>query len=376
MKNGEKRNAVFTIVFLTSIIGIFTLADFFGSDRLFSEKENRLLAQKPVFSRTALWNGSYTADWEDYLTDQFVGRDKWIRIKTETDIALQRKEINGVYLGSNGYLLEQHLPQDYSRVKIEKKLTLLKRLVDGWDATVMLVPTADNILTDKLPANAPYFDQQEFLAEVKATVGEANYVDVYGALEEKKEEAIYYKTDHHWTSLGAYYGYRAWAEQKGIVRYPYNTAILETVSEDFEGTLQAKINLDWGKDRIQYFPETTMRTVKIVYDRQTEADSFYQESYLETKNQYGFFLDDNHALAEIDTGRPGKGTLVILKDSYANCMIPLLAPHYSKICVVDTRYYRGSLEGLMQEYEQADGEQPELLILYNCIHFLENFVYT
>ena len=119
-----------------------------------------------------------------------------------------------------------------------------------------------------------------------------------------------------------------------------------------------------------------MRTVKIVYDRQTEADSFYQESYLETKNQYGFFLDDNHALAEIDTGRPGKGTLVILKDSYANCMIPLLASHYSKICVVDTRYYRGSLEGLMQEYEQADGEQPELLILYNCIHFLENFVYT
>ena len=102
MKNGEKRNAVFTIVFLASIIGIFTLADFFGSDRLFSEKENRLLAQKPVFSRTALWNGSYTADWEDYLTDQFVGRDKWIRIKTEAGIALPRKEINGVYLGSNG----------------------------------------------------------------------------------------------------------------------------------------------------------------------------------------------------------------------------------------------------------------------------------
>ncbi len=370
---GEKANAIFTITILAGMILLLTAADVLKRDSTFSETENRLLAQRPEFSREELWSGAYTAEMEKYLTDQFVSRNKWIAVKTMTDIALQRRELNGVYLGKDGYLIEQHLPEEYPPELIKKRLSLLENLVEKWDARVMLVPTADNILSDKLPACAPYFDQKEFLDRVAEAVGSEHYVDVYTALTAHAEEEVYYRTDHHWTSLGAFYGYQAWAEAAGKEAFLYSTEGMETVAEDFLGTLHSKINLEWQKDSIRYFPETGKLPVSVTYDMRTTVDSLYSPLYLKTKNQYGFFLDDNHALVEIEVQNGKENMLFVIKDSYANCLIPFLTPHYGKICVLDLRYYSGRLTELMEKYKAED---MEVLVLYNCVHFLENFVYT
>lgn len=370
---GEKANAIFTIMIPAGILLLLTAADFLNPDRTFSETENRLLARQPEFSQEELWSGAYTADMEAYLTDQFVGRDKWIAVKTMTDIALQRRELNGVYLGRDGYLIEQHLPEEYPAELIERRLALLEKLVERWDARVMLVPTADNVLTDRLPAYAPHFDQRAFLDRVEETVGTEHYVDVYTALQAHEEEELYYRTDHHWTSLGAFYGYQAWAEATGKEPCPYRVEAMETVSENFQGTLQSRINLEWRRDSIRYFPETEELPVSVTYDTQTAADSLYAPAYLATKNQYGFFLDDNHALVEIEVQNGKEDVLFVIKDSYANCLIPLLTPHYGRICVLDLRYYNGRLTELLEKYGEQD---MDVLVLYNCVHFLEDFVYT
>ena len=367
----NKKNAIFTIAFIASVIFIFTLIDVFHGDRIFSETENRLLAVKPKFSVETLLSGSYTADYEKYLTDQFVGRDKWIRLKTETDILLQKQEVGGVYLAKNHYLIEQHLPEDYPSEEVEKKLELLEKLTKEWDTTVMLVPTADIILADKLPSNAPCYDQSALLEQVSEILDEGQYVNVYQVLKEHSGEEIYYRTDHHWTSLGAYYGYLAWAQAMGEEPYPYDPAAMTTVTEEFLGTLHSKVNLDWQPDSIQYFPETARTNVKVVYDLQTETDTLYEEKYLETKNKYGFFLDDNHAIVEITTSQKNGKMLFVLKDSYANCLIPLLTAHYERIYVVDLRYFNGRLFSLMETVEPEGG--MDVLVLYNCIHFLEEF---
>ena len=369
----EKRNAIFTIAFLASIILIFTTVDFLHGDRVFSETENRVLASKPNFSAQALFFGSYTSDYEKYVTDQFVGRDKWIYLKTMTDIALQKNVVNGVYLSADNYLIEQHLPQDYTQEQIDKKLTLLETLVQKWDARVMLVPTADNILLDKLPSNALRYDETSLLEQVADLVGESRYVDAYTVLKAHSSEDIYYRTDHHWTSLGAYYGYLAWAEACGEEPYEYDPAGLVTVSREFLGTLHSKINLNVKPDSIQYFPETVMQPTVVTYDFEQETDTLYEESYLDTKNKYGFFLDDNHAFIEISTPYSNGKTLFVLKDSYANCFVPLLLTHYEKIYMMDLRYYNGKLFNLMEEYEPDEG--MDVLVLYNCIHFLEDFSY-
>ena len=375
----EKRNALMTIIVISVIILIFTAADFMHGDRIFSETENRVLASRPRFSRESLLSGQYTRDYEEYVTDQFVSRDKWIKIKTWTDMALQKKLIGGVYLGKDGYLIEQHLPEDFTEEQEEQKLKLLEGLVRDWDARVMLVPTADNVLTDKLPEFAPAFDQKAFLERVRERVGEENYIDVYWTLREHWQEEIYYRTDHHWTSLGAYYGYQAWAEHENRLKTVYRPESMETVSENCLGTLHSRINIDMPGEKIQYFPLTAQRPVTVTYDLQKQTDTLYEESYLDTKNQYGFFLDDNHAFIQIDTCFHNGRSLFVIKDSYANCFIPLLTSHYEHIYVLDMRYYNGRLYSLMEQYlpdGTEGGEMADVLVLYNCIHFLEDFKYV
>lgn len=369
----EKWNAIFTTGIIGAIILIFTVADWLTGTRTFSDTENRILAAKPEFSWNELFYGSYTEDYEDYVTDQFVSRDKWIGIKTNMDIALQKKEINGVYLGEDDYLIEQHHPGDYSKELEDVRIASLKELVDGWNAKVMLVPTADNILTDKLPAYAVYYDQAAFLERVKAEVGEEHYVDVYSALKERAGEQIYYRTDHHWTSLGAYYGFLAWADRTQQIPYPYDVEKMVTVSDNFQGTLHSKINIPGAMDEIRIFPETEYRPVKINYDYVKMSDTLYEDRYLDTKNQYGYFVDDNHALLEIDTGWKNGKTIFVIKDSFANCFIPLLTNQYEKIYVLDLRYFNGKLFDFMEACEPENG--MDVLVLYNCIHFLEDFKY-
>lgn len=368
----EKKSAIISICFISFVILVFTLADLIRQDRVFSETENKVLASRPEFAWDALFFGDYTADMENYLTEQFVGREKWITMKTSVDIALGRREINGVYLGTDGYLMEQHLPEQFTPIQEMKKIALLEKLVQEWNASVMLVPTADTVLWDRLPANAPCYDQVHFLEQVVQRIGEGHYIDVYTVLREHAKEEIYYRTDHHWTSLGAFYGYQAWAEAMGG-KGDYDPADLEAVTEDFLGTLHSKVNLNLKAEAIRYFPETAAHPLKVTYDLKTVTDTCYAESYLDTKNKYGFFLDDNHGFIEIDTDTQNGKVLFVIKDSYANCFIPLLISDYEKIYVMDLRYFNGRLFGFMKNYEPDEG--MDVLVLYNCIHFLEDFAY-
>ena len=370
--HGERKNAWKTVVFLCAIMLAFLVGDLLQEDVFFSESENRILASKPKLSKETLLSGKYMEDYEEYTNDQFVSRDTWIMLKTRMDALLQKKEINGVYLAKEDYLIEQHLPEDFPQEKVDKKLALLNKLVEAYPQTkVMLVPTADNILTEKLPAFAPYFDQRAFLQQVKDAIGEERVIDVFPTLQEHAEEDIYYRTDHHWTTLGTYYGYEEFTKAYGLPTRWYLKGEMKAVAEDFQGTLQSKLNLPTEGEAIYMFPRTLEQEYQITYDLMEQADSFYEESYLEGKNKYGYFLDDNHAFIEIERESFSEKTLFIIKDSYANSMVPMLAHHYKNVYVMDLRYFNGKLLDFMQTYD-TNGDM-DVLVLYNCVHFIEDF---
>lgn len=371
----EKLHAGMTVALLALVLLVFTAADLLKADRLFSETENRVLAQKPKLSLEGILSGSYEKEYEAYATDQFVHRDTWVMLKTRMDILLERKAIKGVYLAEDGSLIEQHLPQNYDQAMADKRVGLLRELTERYPQTlVMLAPTADNIQSYKLPPYAVSYDQRQLLSQVKEAVGEERVIDLFPILEEHREEPVYYRTDHHWTTLGAYYAYLEWARKVGYPPRSYDPKDLQTVSDTFLGTLHSRINLPMEADKIQIFTRTNNRKVKITYDFAKEDDSYYVPSYLEGKNQYGYFLDDNHAFIEIETAYAANGKeLFIIKDSYANSLIPILAPHYEKIYVLDLRYYNGSLFSLMEQY--VTHSRVSVLVVYNCIHFLEDFSY-
>lgn len=384
------KEAMLKLIILGGLLLGLAIADICTPDRLFSAYENRVLASKPDFNLKALLNGSYTEEYETYVTDQFVGRDNWIFIKTITDLTLGKKEVNGVYLAKDGTLIEKHDPDDIDEEMVEKRLLLLKRLSDWWENRlaarqsdkngtlhVMIVPTADNIYPDKLPDNAPCYAQSELMEKVAGILNDNYVIDVTDTLNSHKTEYIYYGTDHHWTTLGAYYAYLEWAEEMDMTPVSYN---VETVSEHFFGTLHSKTNLVVKPDTIEAYvlqsePDTD---IKVYYDFSDEyKNSLYEEKHLETKNQYGYFLDDNHAFIRIERENPSPETegksLFVIKDSYANCLIPFLTNHYETIYVLDLRYYKGSLFSMLETYD-TEGSM-DILVLYNVIHFIEEFQY-
>lgn len=212
----EKLHAGMTVALLALVLLVFTAADLLKADRLFSETENRVLAQKPKLSLEGILSGSYEKEYEAYATDQFVHRDTWVMLKTRMDILLERKAIKGVYLAEDGSLIEQHLPQNYDQAMADKRVGLLRELTERYPQTlVMLAPTADNIQSYKLPPYAVSYDQRQLLSQVKEAVGEERVIDLFPILEEHREEPVYYRTDHHWTTLGAYYAYLEWARKVG-----------------------------------------------------------------------------------------------------------------------------------------------------------------
>lgn len=362
---------------------LISVVDMLRPAKLYSTYENRKLQQKPEISVQAVRTGSYMKEYEEYVSDQILGRNSYIAIKSATDKALGKKEINGVYLATDGTLIEKHT-EEFSTQNIEKTLEglqKLERLLQGKSRSfqVLLAPTADNVYSEKLPAYAEVFPEEALWRQFRDACGKNTvFPDVFSPLRSHAEEYIYYGTDHHWTTLGSYYAYQTWAAENNVTAVSYNT---DKVSETFHGTLHSKTNLSGLPfDIIEAYAYEGMR--EVYYDlSETPEYSLYAEKYLSGKNQYGYFLDDNHMLIEIrntsykkestDRERKNKGTsLFIIKDSFANCMVPYLSEHYETIYILDLRYYKGKLTRLIDRYVTKD---TDVLILYNMSHFVTEF---
>lgn len=368
-----KKNVAYIILF-GCILVFIAVADLWKEEKHFSESENRILAQKPTFHIKQFIEGNFREEYEEYVSDQFLYRDTWILLKTYADIAFAKKEINGVYLVSSDTLLEKHdvkMLEEKSEEKLEQLKELSKWCDGKYDLSVILVPTADEVYKDKLPKYAPHFDQENFLNEAEQIVGSTHFINVEEILKERKRAYIYYRTDHHWTTLGAFYAYQVWGEKKGVEPLSLDKFTRETISEDFLGTLQSKVNIPMKPDKMEIFIPKVEQKYSIYYDFTDEVESrLYEKKYFNRKDKYSAFLNGNHAFIEIQTENHNGKNVMVVKDSYANCFIPFLTSHYENIYVVDFRYYRGNLQDLLEEYEVDD-----ILVLYNVVHFIEEFRY-
>ena len=343
----EKSNHIITIGFLAIIVLYFAIID-------------PLL----VFAGVGTF--------EDIEDSVLVGKEKLANIHNELERFAGKKEYNGVYLGADGYLIERVSPKRFSDEQCETKIQLLKNITDRFDTSVLLVPSKACILQEKMPAMTDSFDEISFLNQVKQAVGKEAYIDVYSALNAHRDEDIYYRTDSHWTTLGAYYGYEKWRNKTQFFRYFYNIKDLVCVKEEYYGPLSTKVPFATTADRIMVFSKTLEKEVSVTYDFWNERGGFYDETYLESDNPYGYFLGDHHGFAEIDTGNTRRKSLFVLRDSTADCMIPLLAPYYDKIYILDVKYYKGDLIHFMEEYVD---ENDEVMVLYDVLTFLEEFEY-
>lgn len=364
---------VSAILFFVVIVGMLLLLIFWPKKE-FSDNENRVLATFPEFSFQSITSGEFMTGFGSYVADHFFMRDEWIAAKTRTELLAGKKEVNGVFILKDRLIQKM---DGYDRTQFVTNLDAIDSFVErtGIPASIMLVPTACEIDKSMLDANAPVENQKILIESAYARLsGNLSTIDVYSPLYSSRDEYIYYKTDHHWTSLGAYLAYSAASKSLGYESIPYNSFDIRHASHDFLGTLYSKVIYDdMGPDTIDYYyytGEGSVNVTEVVVDNgreQKSYDSMYFEEYLTQKDQYSSFLGSNQPVVTVKTDSPSGKKLLVIKDSYAHSLVPFLSNHYSEITMVDLRYINTSLDEKvpLDEYDQV-------LFVYNVENFTED----
>ncbi len=388
-------------VLFALFISVFFLVDVFNSDRAFSEFENTSLAQKPAFSWSSFVDGSFGSKYVKYINEQFLGRDNWISMKAVADMGLGRIESHGVTYGDDHYLMEkleivedQNYPANagtniVKQTSLDRSNGMVSSFLQMYDQpiTFSLVPNSYAILEDEVPTGFPGANQQVYTQQIYQTLREADdqleIVDFSDALSQHKDEYIYYRTDHHWTTLGAYYAYVAYCEQKGLTPVSLEE-LKENKVEDFYGTFYSKAKrpsqpadtITWYDVDVDEFAfvanlqqdKQLAQLGEVVQEDGLEllrVDGMMDQRKFEVRDKYAAFMWGNSGYVKIKSShnlnhQEGKTSrLLLFKDSYANSMIPYLTYNYDEIIVVDLRYMAKSTKELMQE------EFDDIFVMYN-----------
>lgn len=345
-------------IFILCLFGVM-LVNLIIPDREMSEEENRMLASRPKLTFSTLANGDFMEQYEEYLSDQFAGRDLWHRLKVALDRFGGSRMENGIYIGKDGQLLQDIQVPDQEH--LSENLDAIKNFTETYQdipVTMILVPDAACVLSDRLPWLASVEDQNQMISMAQQSLGDSvTWVDAASALNKHKREKIYYLTDHHWTSLGAFYTFQEAAPALGIEEDVSDKFLSYTVSDSFNGVLASESGACLGtEEKIDiYVPREGDDDVIVNYVNESRrTTSLYDSSKLETKDQYGVFLGGNTSLIDIRTVSTSQKRLLVVKDSFANSFIPFLAPYYREIVVVDPRYYSGTIEDIMDAYRITD----------------------
>ena len=359
------------IIFILTLF-LFLIINVIVPDRKKSVQENRMLATKPKFRLSSLISGDYDEKFEAYMDDQFVGRDMWRKLKVMVDRIGGSRLENGVYIGTNGQLLEQIEVADENHLAANiKAIKSFSESQSKIPVRMMLVPDAANVLNHSLPSLAKPEDQTQMFSMVRKDLGDSvEWIDVSTELNKHKTEKIYYKTDHHWTTLGAFYAFQAAAPSLGIEGDLSGKYVSYAVSDSFNGMLASKSGVNLGeKEQIDIYVPTEEDTDLIVdyVDEGKRSTSLYDSSKLKEKDQYTVFLGGNSSLLDIRTVSTSTKRLLLVKDSFANSFIPFLTPYYREIVVVDPRYYSGTINDLMDSYRIS-----EVLFLYSGNTFFKD----
>lgn len=342
-------NLLITILFCLFLGGI-ALASLLIPDKGFSEMENRNLRPLPEVTANKFTSGRYMTEMEDYASDQIALRDTWVSIKALGEMLSGKRENNGIYFADNDTLIRRVEEPDAAFV--DGNIQNLCSFVEQADVPVYfgLIPTAASIWQDKLPDGAPSADEQAWTEYLYSHSGAEN-IDIAAALAANSGEDIYYRTDHHWTSLGAFYGANAILDTMGLEELELSDYRPRAVSNSFLGTNYSSAGAWWvSPDTITAYVPEEGKEVTSNFTGREEQGSLYVEEQLVVKNKYAYFLGGNQPLCVIRSQTEGPKILVI-RDSYSDCLAPFLTERFSEVHLFDLRYNRLSPADYIREHD-------------------------
>ncbi len=379
MEKNKKTNLINKLLCITvltvffSFIGVLQLAGILEEDRKISDTENRVLASFPAFSVSAVADGSFMTEIEQYLSDQFYGRDSIVESKTFISRILGKTEINEVYLGKDNRLFE--VPSAENEEKINETVSAVNAFSEICgieNRFFMLVPNATEIYPEYLPDFLTLCSQEEAINKIYSSLNaDIEKIDACEALKNAEtENLLYFRTDHHWTADAAFCVLPRFFEAAGII-FDEDSYERNILSNTFFGTLSSSSGIYEKADKIScYLPKNSDGSYYLNnFSTLEKSVSVLSPSKLSEKNQYEVFFGGNFSRIDIQTDNLNTRKLLVIKDSYANCFIGLLIPHFEKIVIIDPRYFNDELQFVLD-----DNGFTDLLFLYNYNTFSEDSV--
>jgi hypothetical protein len=355
----KRANLTVAIVFIAFIFGL-TAADLVAAPAEVSVAERRRLAQRPEFSLERVLDGRFAKDYARFLQDQVVFRNGFRTIKASVELSVLRKsENNGVYVvDGNLYDRFYGINQRY----IERAADLIDRIIAVIDA--------DRVYLSVIPSKAHVLDRDRYLlSDQNAIAGylgahvNASYVDLM-ALFEDGSPALYYRTDHHWTTQGAIEAYKVLITAMGYE--PVEDYDFEQITDSYVGSNYGKAalrSIEW--DRIYLAHNLHLDNMSVCRYETADAFDCFGSVYFREKasglDPYDVFLGGAGPIIVIENARAqGDKELVVFKDSYAHALAPFLAQHYAKVTLFDLRYVRKELV-----FDHFDLSDKTVLFLYS-----------
>lgn len=397
-------------------LGVTSLVD---KDKTVSEKENRALKARPAFTFQALFNGSFTKNFEEYYADTFPLRDFFLSVNQKlsnvltqaagkNDLVLIEKEgkddfggealtkepkkdvtqeqetkapyqpqVNDDEVYENGYILidkdRKAALEIYGidKTKIRKYTDVVNRLAQKLSAQkiyALLAPTATEFYSPE-DYHTGNRSQKAGIAYAYEQFKQPNLkgVDAVSSIGMHLDEYLYFRTDHHWTARGAYYAYSAFCQAAGLEPVPLN-ALKSGRIEDFVGSMYRYTNADVLKnnpDYLEYF--LPRRQAEGEYYDNASMKNGHHLTIVSTKvgadNKYLAFIQGDTPLSKIVTDQKNGKKILVIKDSFGNALVPFLTDNYEEIYVLDPRNIETDLSAFVKEH----GIQDVLLINYSLI---------
>ena len=354
------------VVFLIFIYGM-ALWFLFSPKTDYSSSEKRYLQKFPEVTAEKLLSGEFGSDFETFFADQFPQRNTWVGLNAYTALAEGNNGASGVYNCKNGYLINKPVSTDNNLDKNIGAVVDFAKTIDT-PTTVMLVPSTGYIVDDVLPTFHDKYNDDEDIGKISSTLSKEKigFVDLRERFksEYKNGSQLYYKTDHHWTTKGAYTGYQELCKALGVT--PIDDSTLKKESyPDFYGTTYSSSGF-WltPPDNIEIWnnPKNSDKNISVNITEganKKTSGSMYFTDHLKEDDKYPVFIDGNHALTEITNTNAKNGTILLIKDSFSHSLAPFLAENYSKVVLVDLRYYKESVSDLVTTYNPE-----QVVVLY------------
>lgn len=341
-----------TFIFAIFIVVMFVLFLVIPKKE-YSSSEKRYLEQAPPFTVDDLLSGEFGERFEKFLSDQFAGRNMWVGLAAYYNCGIGNNGANGIYKCSDGYLIND--PEDMSGLM--RNIDFIEEFAEHTDADtyLLLAPSTGYICDDVLPAVHLDYTDDEMFARVQDALNKTRFIDIRDAFKDAYADGrqMYYKTDHHWTSFGAYTAYRELSSALGYT--PHDIGDYEiSVYGDFYGTTYSSSGFWLNEpDQLEVWDNKANDgdiTVAITDNGETyEQEDMFFYSHLDEDDKYPVYLDGNHPYTVItNENATSDEKLLIVKDSFAHSLTPFIADHYGEIIMVDMRYYSYALAPLIE----------------------------